>query len=281
MATADPSPAVAEAADALYGAPLSAFVAERKRRSQELRDAGDRAGAATVAKLARPSMSAWVVNQLHREAGDDMAALFSSAARMRAGDLAAADAHRAALARLRARAAEILTSDGHAAIDTTLRRVTTTLQALAATGSFDPDPAGRLVADRDPPGFEAFAGFTPREDDEEAGDADADDADADADADDSRAPAPRAGRSAAETAAVAAARDRAREARQAAADLQRLQRAAARARAELDDRIREVAALREQLRKAEDALTAAGDRAAEADAEVASAQARVSGSSPA
>src|SRR5262249_21920679 len=45
----------------------------------------------------------------------------------------------------------------HAAPESTLRRVTTTLSALAAAGGFDPDPPGALGADRSPPGFEAFA----------------------------------------------------------------------------------------------------------------------------
>jgi hypothetical protein len=63
-----------------------------------------------------------------------------------------------AIARLRGLAAEILRADGHAAAEGTLTRTSTTLQALAAAGSFAPDPPGRLLADRDPPGFESMAG---------------------------------------------------------------------------------------------------------------------------
>ena len=54
------------------------------------------------------------------------------------------------------RATSILQAGGNAATDTTLRRVTTTLSAVAASGGFAPDPPGALSADRDPPGFEAL-----------------------------------------------------------------------------------------------------------------------------
>ena len=50
----------------------------------------------------------------------------------------------------------MLKDAGHGASDATLRRVATTLAAIAAAGSFAPDPPGALTADRDPPGFEAL-----------------------------------------------------------------------------------------------------------------------------
>jgi hypothetical protein len=60
------------------------------------------------------------------------------------------------LSKLRDAAARLLQESGSAASDGTLRRVTTTLSALAATGGFAPDLPGALGADRDPPGFEAL-----------------------------------------------------------------------------------------------------------------------------
>ncbi len=57
---------------------------------------------------------------------------------------------REALATLRGRAATLLTESGHGATESTLRKVTTTLSALAANGGFDPDPPGALGADREP-----------------------------------------------------------------------------------------------------------------------------------
>jgi hypothetical protein len=73
---------------------------------------------------------------------------------VRKGDREATPAYRDARAPLRKKAAAILQKAGHGASETILRRVTTTLTALAATGGFDPDPPGTLSADRDPPGFE-------------------------------------------------------------------------------------------------------------------------------
>jgi len=143
----------------LYGASHDQFVAERKRLSTELKSAGDKAGAAQLAKLPRPSVSAWVVNQLWRRERDAFESLLGAAERVRAGDLAAAGPHRDALAKLRSLAADLLHEAGHAAHEATLRRVGTTLAGLAANGGFAPDPPGALGADRDPPGFET-AGFT-------------------------------------------------------------------------------------------------------------------------
>src|SRR5262249_33711831 len=65
-------------------------------------------------------------------------------------------AQREVLAGLRRQAEEILRSGGHASTEAVLRRVTTTLQALAASGSFAPGRPGQLAADRGPPGFEAM-----------------------------------------------------------------------------------------------------------------------------
>lgn len=149
---------VEEAAEALYGAPLSAFTAERKRLADALKAAGSKAAAAAVGKLARPSMSAWVVNQLWRQARPDMDALLAAGVRVREGDRGGLDDQRAALARLRTTAAAVLTGDDHAANPATLQRVATTLQALSALGTWDPDQPGRLLGDRDPPGFDVMMG---------------------------------------------------------------------------------------------------------------------------
>ncbi len=149
-------------AEELYGVALSRFTAERKRLADALRAEGDRSLAARVAALARPTLPAWVVNQLWRRARRDMEALFAAGQRMRSGEPGAWQEQRAVLARLAVAAGEVLRGDKHGASPATLRRVTTTLQALSAHGSFAPDPAGRLVADRDPPGFEVLG------DDEEA-----------------------------------------------------------------------------------------------------------------
>lgn len=144
-----------EAVTQLFQAAHERFVAERKRLAAELKAAGDKVLAARLSDLNRPPLSAWAVNQLWWHAQPAFEQLFAVAARQRAGDREAAGAHRQKLAELRARAAELLRGAGHPATESTLRRVTMTLAALAAAGGFAPDSPGALTADRDPPGFEA------------------------------------------------------------------------------------------------------------------------------
>jgi hypothetical protein len=144
------------AVETLFQVPLEQFVAERKRLASELKTAGDRDGAAKLVKLTRPPVSAWVVDQLWWRAREAFVALFEAAERVRRGDFGASTAHREAIANLRAQATRILNDAQHGATEATLRRVTQTLSALAAAGSWAPDPPGALTADRDPPGFEAI-----------------------------------------------------------------------------------------------------------------------------
>ena len=146
-----------ESVEALYQAPPSAFVAERQRLASQLKSEGDKPSAAALAKLARPSISAWVVNQLWWHARAKFEALFETASQLRRGNLEARSAHRQAIAQLSARARQLLSDGGHAVSENTVRRVEMTLSSLAASGSFAPEPAGALSKDRDPAGFEAFS----------------------------------------------------------------------------------------------------------------------------
>lgn len=142
----------------LFRGPHATFVAERKRLAGELK-AVDKAGAAKLGKLGRPPVSAWAVNQLWWQARADFDALLETAKKMRSGDLGATPAHRDALKALSARASRLLTEAGNAANDATLRRIATTLSAIAAHGGFGPDAAGALSEDRDPPGFDGIGGM--------------------------------------------------------------------------------------------------------------------------
>ncbi len=145
-----------QAVAALYQAPHESFVAERKRLAAELKAGGDKEAAAAFARLARPTLSAWAVNQLWWHARDAFDELFQTAERLRQGELTASSAHRKAVSKLTASAQQLLSASGHGTGDATLRRVTMTLTGLAASGSFAPEPPGALTKDRDPPGFEAF-----------------------------------------------------------------------------------------------------------------------------
>src|SRR5262245_60694014 len=140
--------------EALYRAPLAEFVSERKRLAAALRAAGDEDAAKELSHRRRPPASAWAVNQLYWQARDAFDALLAAGARLRKGDLGETNAYRTALGEMRRRAAAVLESASHAATAATLGRVTGTPAALAAAGSFDPDPPGALSADREPPGFD-------------------------------------------------------------------------------------------------------------------------------
>lgn len=152
-----------DAVAALHRAPFADFVVERKRLAQQLKAGGDKESAARLSKLPRPPVSAWAVNQLWWRAQGEVEQLFAVAARVKSGDRDASKAHREQLSRLRERATELLQEAGNAATEPTLRRVTTTLSAIAAQGGFAPDTPGALSADRDPPGFETlgFAATAP------------------------------------------------------------------------------------------------------------------------
>ena len=71
--------------ETLYRARLADFVAERKRLANELKAAGDKQLSGRVAKLGRPSVSAWAVNQLWWHERETFEALLGAAARMKNG----------------------------------------------------------------------------------------------------------------------------------------------------------------------------------------------------
>lgn len=244
-----------EAVQELSQVPLGQFVAERKRLAGELKAAGDAAGAKRLEGRKRPPVSAWVVNQLYWHARDAFDEMLATAEQLRKGHLKASAAHRDAIAKLRKRAATLLEDAGHGATEATLRRVTTTLAALAATGSFEPDPPGALQADRDPPGFEAVGIALPPEEEQ------------------AEPPAPKhEAKAGGGKADLAKAREEAEERRRAeqeekkraeetrrkrTAERHRLEVALRDAKAELDDKQRAVEQLEKQLDKAQaDALRA-------------------------
>jgi hypothetical protein len=143
--------------DRLYAGPLDAFVRDRDALAASLKKAGDKAGAAAVKARARPSVSAWVVNRLWREArapfdallaaGDDLKEAQRCALAGGGADKmkAAMAARRAAVAKLLARAKDALDAGGHPASAATLQRVASTLNALAGAG--DRGELGRMSVD--------------------------------------------------------------------------------------------------------------------------------------
>ena len=160
--------------DALFQLPPDKFTAARNELAARLKDAGKPDEAARVKGLARPPASAWVVNQLfwrHRKqfdrlmaAGERLRKAQASQLRGKGGDMREPlEARREALADLSREAVALLRESGHTASPDLMRRVTTTLEALATYGSHPSAPrAGHLTADVDAPGFEALAALIPQ-----------------------------------------------------------------------------------------------------------------------
>src|SRR6185503_10802935 len=112
---------------------------ERTAAAKDLRGRGERGEAAAVAKLPKPSVAAWIVNQLARTEAGPTGKLLEAGARLRdvqlgagsASDLrAAADAQEAALRSLM-RSAERIAAGRGSATPATLDRVRETLHAAA------------------------------------------------------------------------------------------------------------------------------------------------------
>ena len=156
--------------DALFKLPLTEFIGTRKKLAAQLKKDGNADEAERVKALAKPPVSAWTVNQLywtHREAFDE---LIATGQRFRKAQTSgkmtnmreALDGRREALSQLSDLATEILRDAGHNPSLDTLRRITSTLEALSSYESLsDGLTLGRLTQDVDPPGFDSFGSFVP------------------------------------------------------------------------------------------------------------------------
>lgn len=143
------------AIDRLSAEPLEAFVAERTRLARELRAGGDRAAAAELAKLSKPSAAVWALNHVAREERDAVGAWFDASAALRDASAPAAEVdggvlraaiaeHRAATERLLALVRDRARPGGRPLSGPMLDRVRSLLQSAAA----DPGLAERLRAAR-------------------------------------------------------------------------------------------------------------------------------------
>lgn len=159
--------------DDLFKLPLAEFTGARNALAARLKQSG-RAGDANLVKtLAKPSISAWTVNQLywnHREAFNKLLAAgqrfhkaqTSGTAAKGADMRGSLEARREALVNLADLATSLLNDAGHNPAPDTIRRITTTLEAISAQASLSDGPTlGRLSQDVDPPGFESLASFVP------------------------------------------------------------------------------------------------------------------------
>jgi hypothetical protein len=159
-----------EEIDRLYGLPLNEFTEARNALARRFRDSGERAIAERIKELCKPTLPAWVINQLGRQreldvqrllkAGERLASAQGDAIRSQSQD-AFLDARREeqhALERLAERANDILAKAGrgNAPID----RVLATLRAASLTAAGRALlKGGRLTEELEPPGFEALEGL--------------------------------------------------------------------------------------------------------------------------
>lgn len=150
--------------DRLYQGPPASFVAERNKLVAELRRSGDRAAATAISGLQRPSPVAWVINQLHFSARDALDALRESGATLRraqespgAEDFTTRNReHQEALRTAVDRGLALAEEAGLAQTGNLRHRVELTLGLLsAAPEEIEPRP-GRMSAELEPVGFDAF-----------------------------------------------------------------------------------------------------------------------------
>ena len=150
-----PDADVEAAIEQLNAVPLEDFVAERKRLAKDLRSDGNKAGAAEVAKLAKPTPPAWALNHVAREDPDAVARWLEAAEELREASAHAAevggDALRAAIAAHRTATTELATlvrdsarPGGRALSAPMIDRV----RALLQSATVDPELAERLRAGR-------------------------------------------------------------------------------------------------------------------------------------
>lgn len=156
--------------DALFRLPLAEFTGARNTLSAKLKKSERGDQAALVKALAKPSISAWTVNQLYWNYRDAFHQLIALGERFHKAQTsgkivdmrAALDARRGALTHLSDLAAAVLRAAGHNPTVDTIHRITTTLEAMSVYASRSDAPRpGRLTHDVDPPGFESLASFVP------------------------------------------------------------------------------------------------------------------------
>jgi uncharacterized phage infection (PIP) family protein YhgE len=162
--------------DALFRLPLAEFTGARNALAAQLKKSGRGDESVRVKALAKPSISAWAVNQLYWNHREEFERLIASAERFHkvqasrgGGKIAdmrtALDARREALTHLSDLATSLLReagpNPGQNPSPDTIHRITTTLEGLSAYASRSDGPRpGRLTNDVDPPGFESLAGFS-------------------------------------------------------------------------------------------------------------------------
>ena len=156
--------------DRLFQAPFAEFVGARNALAALLKKAGRVDESARIRGLAKPSYTAWLVNQLYWGSRDELDAFLKAADRVRDAEQALIEGRKASshgdlvstratsLESLMARASARAAEEGTPLSPALGERLKTTLEAIGAFGSAEArHHRGRLQEDLDPPGFAAFA----------------------------------------------------------------------------------------------------------------------------
>jgi hypothetical protein len=155
----------------LYGLPPQEFTAARNARAKQARRAGDRELAEAIGGLAKPSMAAWLVNQMAREYPQEMESLAQLGSSLReatrsldAGQLPDLTAQRRRVVHALVQQARSLgRAAGHPVSQDTARGLEETLHAaLADAGAAAQVRAGRLTRQLTSSGFPQGNTATPQ-----------------------------------------------------------------------------------------------------------------------
>lgn len=143
---------LSEVADELYGLVPAEFRAVRDERVKQARSAGDRDLAAAITKLRKPTVSAWLVNQLAREAPDELASLLELGEALREAQRALDGDTLRELSTQRRRRVSALVQQGkrlaRAARQTVTAQVEREVAASLEAAVADQDAADAIVAGR-------------------------------------------------------------------------------------------------------------------------------------
>ncbi len=146
--------------DDLFQLPVAEFTGARNELAARLKKQGLKNESDRVKLLSKPSVTAWAVNQLHWHHRDAFEELIDASQRVHSGKAMreSLDARRDALVKLSELATELLQEAGHNPGQDTIRRITSSLEALSTYALLPDGPEpGRLSNDVDPPSFELLA----------------------------------------------------------------------------------------------------------------------------
>ena len=160
-----------DAIDELFGVDLDKFVAERARLVKKLKDDGEKEDAALLAKVRKPTVFAWTLNQLARRERRDVDLLLDAGYRLReaqagllrdSGDRIeferAREIEREALKRLERAAARLLGGSS----SSVLQQVSSTLRTAAVSEEGRELLAtGRFTMPLESEGFSSLEGLVP------------------------------------------------------------------------------------------------------------------------